>query len=295
MHPHRARVALRIVQQIHEHAAQMFHVEGNLGLLGKQIELDRALGVGRPPVVRDAPHGVVEREDRGARVTHLVLHPGNVEHVFRDVSQPFGVLAHHLRQAPLRRFVQFFRQELVGLCDGRERVADFVRHRGGHASHGRHFFNAQARFHLPQILQEHHAQQLMLVARRAVACCREPGAHAQAHGALSFVQDGDVRRPRLRFGKRLVRQLQQRPPACIGREREGYRCLGGAPDQRLRHGVGQAHLPALIQHQHAVAHVFHHHVADRFLGARGDAALLGVLLLVQQARGQLVGQPGDDE
>ena len=63
----------------------------------------------------------------------------------------------------------------------------------------------------------------------------------------------------------------------------------------MRHGVGQAHLPALIQHQHAVAHVFHHHVADRFLGARGDAALLGVLLLVQQARGQLVGQPGDDE
>ena len=132
----------------------------------------------------------------------LLLHTGDVQHVFGDPRQALGVLLHHVAQALLGRLVQVLGQQGIGLQDGGQGIADLMGHGGGHAAHGGHLFGAYARLDQPQVVQEDHAQPQMggqqaFPGAVVLGLCRQhlrlqaggqPGAHIQAHRALPFGQ-----------------------------------------------------------------------------------------------------------
>ena len=60
----------------------------------------------------------------------LVLHAGNVQYLFGNAGQSVGVLLHHVGQSLLAGVLQVFFQQRVGLDDGCQRVADFMRYSG---------------------------------------------------------------------------------------------------------------------------------------------------------------------
>jgi hypothetical protein len=89
-----------------------------------------------------------------------MLHARDVQHFFCYPRQPIGVLLNHARKPFLCGVVQIFFQQCIGLHDGCQRVSDLMRDGGGHPTHGRELFGAQAGFHLAQVVQEHHAKPL---------------------------------------------------------------------------------------------------------------------------------------
>ena len=151
----------------------------------------------------------------------LVLHARDVEHLLGDACQAFGVLLHHVAQPLLRGVAEVFAEQCVGLHDGGQWVADFMRHGGRHAPHGGELFGAQPCLQFAQVMQKHHALRLRAGLARTLLCGREPGAHAQTGRALPRVQKADIGALRLPAGEGGVRHAPQRFPCRLGAEQEG--------------------------------------------------------------------------
>ena len=234
----RADVAPRVVQQVDEHAAQVVGLELHAGLRRLQLHAHAAPLAGlAAPVAADGVHRVVQRQRRRRRQLGAVLHPRDVQHLFGDLGQPLGVLPHHQRQPLVGRIVQVFIQQRIGLHDGGQRVADFVRDGSRHAAHGRQLLGAQPRFHLAQVVQEDHAQ----VAGAELLRAGHARAHAHTARAVAGVVDHDVAGLRLAVLEGGARQVQQRPPGGFGGQ--GERVVGGGAgttQQLARRRVGGA-------------------------------------------------------
>ena len=167
----------------------MLLVEGDLRVGRAERGADRYGGAGvLLPFTADPRHQRIERrEDARTRVA-LVLHARDVQDLVHDALQPLRVLAHHLRQ-PLEAGVgDVLVQQRIGLHDGRQRIADFMRDSRGHAAHADQLFGTHARLQLALVLQENHAQALGGIAiRRGHAgayqhALRAGSGMAQLHG-----------------------------------------------------------------------------------------------------------------
>ena len=285
-----AHVAQGIVQQVHQHAAQVLGVELHLHHRGFQRHLPapprRVLAA---PVAPHLCHAGIQRQGGTWRMVDLVLYPGDVQHLLGDAGQAVGILLHHLRQPLLARVLQVFLQQGVGLDDGCQGVANLMRHGRRHAAHGRQLFGAQPGFHLAQVVQKHHAHPFgaaVLIAGGG----GEPGAHMQAHGAFARMEKGHVGSLGLLFVEGAVGQCDQRLPASTVSQRKGKRRVLPIPQQSLCSGVGHAHGILLVHHQHTIVQMFDHQGADLRLHLRLHAAALGHFLLAHQPGRELVHQ-----
>ena len=114
----------------------------------------------RPFIAQHAHHLI--QHDGGHVAGVVLLHAGNVQHIAHDAAQPLHIVLHHAVEFFGQRLIQLFIQQLRGLPDGCQRVANLVRNGGRHAPHGRQFFGAHLALHLLHILQIQQAQRLIV-------------------------------------------------------------------------------------------------------------------------------------
>ena len=189
----------------------MFGVELHMHLSSRQRHPALALcRVVAAPVLPDLGGCGVQRQGGHRGVADLVLHARDVENLLGNAGQALGVLLHHQTQAFLCGLLQVFFQQGIRLHDGRQWVANFMRHGGRHAAHGCQFFGAQTGFHFAQIVQKHHTQAGARHTGSALFWRGQPGAHVQTHRASPFAQQVYVARLGL---------VQAEGPACQGHQR----------------------------------------------------------------------------
>ena len=223
----------------------------------------------------------------------LLLHARDVQHFLGNARQALGVVRDHLAQALLARVGQVFGEQRVGLADGGQRIADFMRHGGRHAAHGRELLGAQPGLHLAQVVQEYHAPlRRRVVAWRGVERAREPGAHMQAQRIVIGMHQIHVGAQRRAAGKGLLDQRRQRGIAGAGGECKRQLQVRAAVEQQPGRGVGGTHQALAVHGQHAVVEVVDDEVIDLFLQMGRLAALQRKLLFTLQALRELVREVG---
>ena len=164
-----AGVALRVVEQVDEHAAQVFRVEPHGQRRDGHLHAQAAACArgqlrGARPVGRGRGH--LGRGIDGARSGRQAGR--NLGHVVDQALEARHVVGHHARQPLLGRRQLLLQQQRVGLRDGGQRVADLVRDAGRDAAHGRQLLLPDARLKGAQVFEQQHGERLagMVFGRR---------------------------------------------------------------------------------------------------------------------------------
>ena len=182
----------------------------------------------------------------------------------------------------MRRVLQVFFKQGVGLRNGRQGVSDFMRYSGRHAAHGGHFFNSHPGLHITQVFKKHHTHRLVTVAKR---CC-QPSTHVQVTHMLADMIQDYIGLLRQLVDERLAHDFYQRLPCRLSRQYEGCdsRHVAGR-QQAARCRVGGPHDTVGVDHQHAVRECFNHEFIDLGLHACHQLAAFGQLLFARQSQG----------
>ena len=304
-------MAVRVVQQVDEHAAQVLGVEahtqraiadlGAQAAVGPHGQLHRAR-----PLRRCLAHG-----GAGVDGTRQRIGTGrNLHDIVDQTLEPLDVVGHHGRQALLVGRQGVFHHQRVGLRNRGQRVADLVRDAGRDTAHRGQLLLPDAGLQRAQVFQQQHGGGLgveVLVGLVGIvrfwgtlggAAPHEAHAHAQrAHMAVAK----DQRHILAGLGptailQRLLSRLQQGAPGGRAVEHEGRgRAQALVDQQRTGRRVGRTHEQAAIDHQHAVGHLLDHQAVQLRLLARQLQAATRGRFFARQARRQFTGQQGDHE
>jgi hypothetical protein len=207
--------------------------------------------------------------------------PGQAEHVLDDAVHAMGLLVDDLQQAAVGLGdVAGFLQQLGGVADRRQRVADLVGQAGREAPQRRQGQRFRAARRQRGIVQEH---------QHLVAAGQQPGEARQDFGQAG----GQLQRYRLAVAVLLPALQAPGQLRCGGGQ--GAPTLAGTAQLQHRRLVGQADLAVAFDQQHAGAHAPDDQLVD--LGHVGDlaAALLGQGLAVAHLPADDAGQGGDGE
>ena len=269
----------RVVQQVHQHAAQVLGVEGDAQRL---LPAGRRAG-GCPPQPqpdRGRPFGR-GRAHLGGRIDGAWHRrsPGATSITSSTMRLSRSTLSATMRarRCCVDQFV--FQQQRVGLRDGRQRVADLVRDAGRHAPIAASF-SCRMRASAVRIFEQQHARTGPPQAIRARSPAHERTRMRSVRRA-AFEAEGQVA-PGFRPGRRV---LQRRPPPAPGRARRAGSRAGTAPRasapsaSNWRRRVGGAHAQVVVDHQHAVDHFLDHQSVQLRLLARQLQAAAGRQLL----------------
>ena len=153
-----AGVAVRVVEQVDEHAAQVLGVEGHAQRLRRQFHRSRLSPSGTPPSApsrcRRSPTIAVASIATMSRTA-----PGATSITSSTMRLRRSTLSATMRVSWRCAASVASSASSVGLRDGRQRVADLVRDAGRHAPHrGELLLAAAARLHVAHVLEEQHAE-----------------------------------------------------------------------------------------------------------------------------------------
>ena len=159
-------VAQRVLAQVGHHLVQLFGVHAYLDALGggKAENFARHAG-GVRVLAGKLPQPGVEREAHGADM----IAPAQLGHVFHDDIHAPALVVDDLDQAPaFAVLLGCFTQQLGGIRQRAERVADFMRNRGREPRERLHFHLLRLLFQHRHILEKNKRAGVLVIAE-----CRE--------------------------------------------------------------------------------------------------------------------------
>ncbi len=201
-------------------------------------------------------------------------------------------MADHGAQALQRGREGFFGQQRIGLADGGQRIANFVRQRGRHAPHGGEFFIAHPVFDVALVLHENHAGGL----DRAV-WLKLAQARAQMHLLRLTAGAGQVQGLArvLPLLQQRTRPAREQRPGWQGGQARIRRLLARSAQHGAGGRVGVPDLAVCIEHQHALAQARDNELVDLRLRIGSGAVRAGLGLLAPEPLRQLVHQQRDQK
>ena len=171
-----------------------------------------------------------------------------------------------------------FLQQLRGVVDRRQRVADLVREAGGEAPEGGQGQRFRAPRDLRGVVEEH---------QREVAVAEQSG-EARQHLGLFAAQ------PQRQVGGLAVGAPRAQPPRDLGRD-QLQAAAAGVAEQRGRGLVGELHVAVVVDQQHPRVHAPDDQLVDRGQVGELGAAALGQGVAVAHLPAEHVGEHGDGE